>query len=179
MPDKKKVLKSITPTQNTKQYWLMKSEPRVYSIQHLRKSGKDLWDGVRNHQAKNFMKHNMQIGDEVLFYHSNAQPSGIVGLARVSKTARPDPTAFDSRSPYYDPSSHRNNPRWFCVEVTFKACFKRILSLAELKAQKKLSRMLVLKKGQRLSVMPVTKKEYEHILVLSQLPKRSKLSKKD
>ena len=146
----------------------MKSEPSVYSIFDLKKLGKDLWDGVRNYQARNFMRDDMQLGDEVLFYHSNAFPSGVVGLAQVSKTAQLDPTAFDSRSKYYDPQSDKKNPRWFCVEVKFKRVFKRILSLKELRKEKKLSKMLVLKKGQRLSVMPVTKAEYMHIIKMAE-----------
>ena len=151
-----------------KKYWLMKSEPSVYSIFDLKKSGRDLWDGVRNYQARNFMRNDMQVGDEVLFYHSNAFPSGVVGLAQVSQTAQPDPTAFNSRSKYYDPQSDRKKPRWFCVEVKFKKVFKRILSLQELRAEKKLSNMLLLKKGQRLSVMPVTKAEYMYIIKMAE-----------
>lgn len=150
----------------TKKYWLMKSEPTTYSIQDLKKSGKDLWDGVRNYQARNFMMNDMQIGDEVLFYHSNAKPPGIVGLAYISKKAQPDPTAFNSKSKYYDPSSKKENPRWFCVEVGFKRIFKKIISIEKLRQEKKLSKMLLLKKGQRLSVMPVTKEEFTHIIKL-------------
>ena len=149
------------------QYWLMKSEPSVYSIQDLQKAGTDLWDGVRNYQARNFMIHNMRVGDEVLFYHSNATPPGVAGLARVSKKAQPDPTAFDPKSKYYDPASRKNKPRWFCVEVQFKAVFKRLIPLEELRKEKPLSKMLLLKKGQRLSVMPITKAEYSHILKMS------------
>lgn len=150
-----------------KKYWLMKSEPSIYSIQDLKKSGKDLWDGVRNYQARNFMVKDMQIDDEVLFYHSNASPPGVVGLARVSAKAQPDPTAFDPKSKYYDPASKRKNPRWFCVEVAFKSIFKKLISIEELRKEKALSKMLLLKKGQRLSVMPVTKAEYMHILKMS------------
>ena len=151
----------------TKKYWLMKSEPGTYSIHDLKKSGKDLWDGVRNYQARNFMMNDMQVDDEVLFYHSNANPPGIVGLARISKKAQPDPTAFDPKSKYYDPGSSKKNPRWFCVEVAFKSIFKKLISIEELRNEKKLSKMLLLKKGQRLSVMPVTPLEYMHILKLS------------
>ncbi len=150
----------------SKKYWLMKSEPGTYSIQDLKKSGKDLWDGVRNYQARNFMK-DMQVGDEVLFYHSNARPPGVAGLARISKKVQPDPTAFDPQSKYYDPASKRDKPRWFCVEVAFKSVFKQLIPLEDLKKEKALSKMLVLKKGQRLSVMPVTQAEYMHILKMS------------
>ena len=146
----------------------MKSEPGTYSIQNLKKAGKDLWDGVRNYQARNFMMKDMQVGDEVLFYHSNAKPPGVVGLAFISKKAQPDPTAFNPQSMYYDPTSSRENPRWYCVEVAFKSVFKRILPLKELKKEKRLSKMLLLKKGQRLSVLPVTKEEYTHILKMSE-----------
>ena len=151
----------------TKKYWLMKSEPGTYSIHDLKKSGKDLWDGVRNYQARNFMMNDMQVDDEVLFYHSNANPPGIVGLARISKKAQPDPTAFAPKSKYYDPGSSKKNPRWFCVEVAFKSIFKKLISIEELRNEKKLSKMLLLKKGQRLSVIPVTPLEYMHILKLS------------
>ena len=142
----------------------MKSEPTTYSIQDLKKSGKDLWDGVRNYQARNFMMKDMQVGDEVLFYHSNAKPPGIVGLSYISKKAQPDPTAFDPKSKYYDPGSTKKNPRWFCVEVGFKRIFKSIITIEKLRQEKALSKMLLLKTGQRLSVIPVTKAEYEHII---------------
>ena len=145
----------------------MKSEPNTYSIQDLKKSGKDLWDGVRNYQARNFMMKDMQVGDEVLFYHSNANPPGVVGLARVSAKAQPDSTAFNPKSKYYDPASNKDNPRWFCVEVAFKSIFKRFLSIEELRKEKALSKMLLLKKGQRLSVIPVTKAEYMYIVKMS------------
>ena len=145
----------------------MKSEPNTYSIQDLKKSGKDLWDGVRNYQARNFMMKEMQVGDEVLFYHSNANPPGVVGLAYISGEAQPDPTALDPKSKYYDPTASRKNPRWFCVEVGFKSIFKKIISIEELRNEKALSKMLLLKKGQRLSVMPVTKAEYMYILKLA------------
>ncbi len=164
---------TLTPKKGTQtlkkstKYWLMKSEPSVYSIYDLQKSGKDLWDGVRNYQARNFMKCNMTPGDQVLFYHSNANPPGVAGLAYVSKSAQPDPSAFDPNSKYYDPQSTPKNPRWFCVEVAFKALFKHFISLEELKKHKKLLNFPVLKKGQRLSVMPITKNHYEYIVFLS------------
>ncbi len=150
-----------------KKYWLMKSEPSVYSLQDLKKSGKDLWDGVRNYQARNFMMKDMRVGDEVLFYHSSAKPPGVAGLARVSKEAQPDPTAFDPKSKYYDPESRRDKPRWFCVELAFKSIFDRLLPIEELRREKALSKMLLLRKGQRLSVMPVTKEEYMRVLKMS------------
>ena len=145
------------------QYWLMKSEPLTYSIEHLKKDKKALWDGVRNYQARNFMK-NMNPGDKILFYHSNTKPPGIAGLARVSRAAVLDPTAFDKNSPYFDPKSTKEKPRWFCVEVQFEKAFSNLFSLEDLRKEKPLKNMLVLKKGQRLSVQPVTKKEYDYII---------------
>ena len=118
----------------------------------------------------------MQKGDEVLFYHSNAKPSGIAGRARISATYRPDPTAFNPRSKYYDPKSKKSSPRWFAVEVEFHSIFRELLPLALLRGEKELAKMPLLQKGSRLSVMPVTKKEYLHILALSknkQLKKRT------
>ena len=141
----------------------MKSEPLTYSIEHLKKDKKALWDGVRNYQARNFMK-SMNPGDQILFYHSNTKPPGISGLARVSKSAVPDPTAFDKNSPYFDPKSAKEKPRWFCVEVQFEKAFSNLFSLEDLRKEKPLKNMLVLKKGQRLSVQPVTKKEYDYIV---------------
>lgn len=141
----------------------MKSEPLTYSIEHLKKEGKTLWDGVRNYQARNFMR-NMNPGDKVLFYHSNANPPGIAGLARVSRSAVPDPTAFDRSSLYFDPKSIQEKPRWFCVEVRFEKAFPTLISLEDLRKERVLKDMLVLKKGQRLSVQPVTKKEFVHIV---------------
>ena len=146
----------------------MKSEPTTYSLWDLQKSGKDLWDGVRNYQARNFMMKDMQVGDEVLFYHSNATPPGVAGLAVIAQKAQPDPTAFDPKSLYYDPAGTKEKPRWFCVQVAFKAIFKRFVPLQELRKERALSKMALLKKGQRLSVMPVTQKEYEHIVRMSQ-----------
>lgn len=142
-------------------YWLMKSEPDVFSIDTLKKQKKSLWDGVRNYQARNFMMKDMQVGDKILFYHSNATPPGIAGLAEVIKEAVPDPTALDKKSKYYDEKSTKEKPRWFCVEVKFKKKFKNFISLDTLRDTKSLSTMLVLKKGQRLSIQPVTKKEYD------------------
>ena len=150
-----------------KKYWLMKSEPNNYSIDDLKKEKRALWDGVRNYQARNFMMNDMKIGDQALFYHSLGNPSGIVGLITISKMAQPDPTAMDLSSKYFDPKATAQNPRWHAVEVTFKKKFKTIISLEKLRKEAKLQSMLVLKKGQRLSIMPVTKKEFEHIISLS------------
>ena len=150
-----------------KQYWLMKSEPSVYSIYDLKKEKTALWDGVRNYQARNFMMKDMKVGDSVLFYHSLAQPPGIAGLAEVCGPAQPDPTALDSKSKYFDPKAAPKNPRWYCVKVRFKKVFKNFISIEQLRREKPLQSMWVLKKGQRLSIMPVTQKEFQHILTLS------------
>lgn len=149
-------------------YWLMKSEPDAFSIDDLKAQKTSLWDGVRNYQARNFMMNDMSPGDQVLFYHSNAKPPGIVGLATVSKPATPDPTAQDKKSKYYDPKACPEKPIWFCVEVKFKKKFKEIVTLDEIKTHKPLQEMLVIKKGQRLSIQPVTKKDFEFILKLPQ-----------
>ena len=138
-------------------HWLMKSEPEVFSIADLKR------EGVRNYQARNFMQKDMQVGDKVLFYHSNASPSGVAGLAEVSALAVPDPTQFDKKSEYHEPKAHSEKPIWYCVEVKFVQQFARVLSLEELKHQAVLQDMLLMKKGQRLSVQPVTDKEFTHI----------------
>lgn len=143
--------------------WLMKSEPDVYSIVNLKKDSTTEWEGVRNYQARNFMVKDMKIGDKVLFYHSNANPSGIVGIAQVSRLAQPDQSSWDKKSVYFDPKSTPQSPRWFCVQVQFKAQFKEILSLEQLRAVPKLKNMAVLKKGQRLSIMPVSDEEFKVI----------------
>lgn len=149
-------------------YWLMKSEPDVFSIDDLKKVKKEPWDGVRNYQARNFMRDDMKIGDKILFYHSNCDVPGVVGLAEVSKEAFPDHTAFDKKSKYFDPKSDPDNPRWMMVEVKYKKKFKRTVSLKEMKDIKKLEDMRLLQRGNRLSVMPVEKKEFEHIVKLGE-----------
>lgn len=143
--------------------WLMKSEPESYSIDQLAKDKKSWWTGVRNYQARNFMTNDMKVGDGVLFYHSSADPSGVVGLAKVSKAAAPDESQFDKKSTGYDPKATRAKPIWFCVEVEFVKKFKEIITLDDLRAEKSLSDLLVLKKGQRLSVQPVEKKHFDII----------------
>jgi len=146
-------------------YWLMKSEPETFSIDDLEKIKTEPWDGVRNYQARNFMK-TMKKKDFVFFYHSNCTPPGIVGIAEVSKEAHPDHTSFDKNSEYYDPKSTLENPRWFMVEVKFKEKFKNIISLDQLKEEKKLQNLALVKKGNRLSVMPITEEEWKTILEL-------------
>ena len=147
------------------QYWLMKSEPDVFSIADLaqRPGQTEPWDGVRNYQARNFMRE-MRLGDQVLFYHSNAKPSGIAGIAEIVGTARPDPSQFNPESPYFDAKASVDKPRWDLVEVKFVRAFAEVLPLAELKTMPELAEMLLVQKGSRLSVMPVTAAEWRAIV---------------
>jgi len=145
----------------------MKTEPSVYSIDDLKKDNKDSWEGVRNYQARNFMKNDMEIGDMVLFYHSNAKPSGIAGFAKICSKSYPDHTAWDKKSNYYDPKTNKENPRWFMVDVCFVKKFKRVVPLQELKENDKLKDMLVVQKGSRLSIQPVSEKHFKIILTLT------------
>ncbi len=147
-------------------YWLMKSEPGAYSIDDLKKEGFSGWDGVRNYQARNFMRDKMSEGDLVLFYHSNANPPGVAGICRITETGLIDPTAFDPDSQYFDPKSSEENPRWIMVEVEYVEKLPRFVSLPEIKEQKGLSDMKLLQKGSRLSIMPITKKHFKAILKL-------------
>lgn len=144
----------------------MKSEPDVFSIDHLKTKKKSGWDGVRNYQARNFMRDEMRKGDLVLFYHSSCEVPGVAGLARVCKESHPDPSQFENTSEYYDPKSTQVNPRWFMVEVEFVEKFDRVITLAELKSKKELETMPVVQKGSRLSINPVTEKEYKTILAM-------------
>ena len=135
-------------------FWLMKSEPDAYSIDTLEKDGVTLWDGIRNYQARNFMR-NMKKGDKVFFYHSNCKPPGIVGFMEVIDLNIVDPTQFDKNSKYFDAKSKPENPRWDCVKVKFIFKSKKILSLPELKSLFSENELLVVKKGNRLSILPV------------------------
>lgn len=141
-------------------YWLMKSEPDVYSLDDLERDGSTYWEGVRNYQARNIMR-SMAVGDGVVYYHSNAKPPGAVGLAKVTRTAYPDPHQFEKGHKYYDAKSSPEKPRWDVVDIEFVARFDRLLSLAELRERKDLEGMALLRKGQRLSVQPVTAKEWK------------------
>ncbi len=138
-----------------KKYWLMKSEPDVFSIDHLMRDKKTLWEGVRNYQARNYMSNEMKVGDEILFYHSSSDPSGIAGLAIVSKDAVPDPSQFVKKSQYYEKKATLEKPVWFCVEVSFVKKYNNLFPLSALKNQEELKDMLVIKRGQRLSIQPV------------------------
>ena len=146
-------------------YWLMKSEPDVFSLADLkaRPGQREPWDGVRNYQARNFMWDAMQKGDTVLFYHSNTNPPGIVGLAEVASDPYPDPTAFDKKSKYYDAKSDPENPRWILVDVRYCETFSRMVTLEAMKAMPALAEMRVLQRGNRLSITPVTAAEFKAI----------------
>ena len=149
-------------------YWLMKSEPEEFGIDDLRTSprGTAGWDGVRNYQARNMLRDQMKDGDGVLFYHSNCDTPGIVGIARVAREGYPDPTAFDPGHKHYDPNSKAAAPRWFQVDIKYVRKLKRVLPLAELREDPALAGLALVRRGNRLSVMPVSDAEWEHILAL-------------
>ena len=148
-------------------YWLMKSEPEEFSIQQLAKVRREPWTGVRNYQARNYMMKDMRVGDGVLFYHSNTAVPGVAGLAEVVSEPYPDPSQFDRKSDYFDAASPRDNPRWWLVDIGFKRRFKRVVSLDELKAEADaLGDFALLRRGNRLSVLPVTAAQWQHILSL-------------
>jgi predicted RNA-binding protein with PUA-like domain len=148
-------------------YWLMKSEPDAFSIDDLKKVKKEPWSGVRNYQARNFMWKDMKAGDSVLFYHSNTKTPGIAGLAKVASASYPDPTQFDPESDYWDPKATPEKPRWFLVDVSFERKFKTVLSLETLKANADiLGDFVLLNRGTRLSVLPVSKAQWQTILKL-------------
>jgi predicted RNA-binding protein with PUA-like domain len=154
MPSKKK---------NPKRYWLMKSEPDVYSIDQLKQDGVTLWEGVRNYQARNFMMKDMKEGDPILFYHSNAKPPGVVGIAKVHGPAVPDPTQFAKGHDYHDKKATPDKPIWYCVPVRYVQTLKRLVSLSELRQLPELSEMVLLRKGSRLSIQPLTEFEFSRI----------------
>ncbi len=147
-------------------YWLFKSEPESYGIDQLERDGRTEWSGVRNYQARNLMRE-MRVGDRAFFYHSSTARPGIAGLCEVVAAAHPDSTQFDPRSDYYDEKSPPDEPRWWCVDVGFVERFPRLLPLDELRAIRKLENMLLLRKGQRLSVLPVTAAEWKTIVKLA------------
>ena len=149
-----------------KKFWLMKSEPNAYSIETLEKEKETIWDGIRNYQARNFMR-KMNIGDQAFFYHSNCKPPGIVGLMEIVNKNIIDPTQFDKNSKYYDSKSDKSNPRWDCVKVQFLFKSKEILSLQELRSLFNDEELLVVKKGNRLSILPVIEKSAN--LIISKL----------
>ena len=142
-------------------YWLMKSEPDVFPLAQLKKDKTTWWEGVRNYQARNFMMKDMQLGDLVLFYHSNATPPGVAGIAKISHVAEPDKAQFDKKSEYFDPKASKEKPIWYCVQLEFVDELKEFVSLQDLREAKGLEDMLVLAKGSRLSVQPVEKKHFD------------------
>jgi predicted RNA-binding protein with PUA-like domain len=149
-------------------YWLMKSEPEEFSIDDLRArpARTEPWDGVRNYQARNMMRDEMRKGDLVFFYHSNCETPGIAGIAKIVGEGYPDPTAFDPEDTHYDPKSDPQSPRWFLVDVKFVRKLKRLIPLSELKSKRALESLALVRRGNRLSIMPVTKKQWEFILGL-------------
>ncbi len=149
------------------QYWLIKSEPDVFGIDDLAKVKREPWSGVRNYQARNYMWKEMQPGDLALFYHSNAKPPGITGIARVVGQPYPDPTQFDAESEYHDPKSKRENPRWWLTDFEFIGKFQEMLTLETLKADSLLSEMLVCQRGTRLSINPVDPLHYKRVCKLA------------
>ncbi len=147
-------------------YWLMKSEPDAYSIDDLVRDGRDMWDGIRNYQARNMMRDDMRIGDEVFFYHSNCKQPAVVGIAKVASKPYPDPTQFDPESRYYDPKSDPDDPRWLLVDVEFVRKLDRPVTLKEIKSEPALDGMILTRRGNRLSIMPVSKAHWKKILSL-------------
>jgi len=144
-----------------KRYWLMKCEPGAYSIDDLERDGEASWEGVRNFQARNLLRDDVKVGDGVLFYASNAEPSGVTGIAEVARAGYPDPFAFKRGHKYYDPKSDPRDPTWYSVDIRFVEKFPEIVPLATLKATPGLAAMRVVQKGSRLSVQPVTAREFE------------------
>ena len=147
-------------------YWLMKSEPDAFSIDDLERVRREPWSGVRNYQARNYMRDEMRKGDGVLFYHSSCAEPGVVGIAEVASDAYPDPTQFDRKSDYHDPKSTPEQPRWQLVDVAFKRKLARTIGLAELKSDPKLDGFALLQRGNRLSILPVSKAQWDRILSL-------------
>ena len=149
-------------------YWLMKSEPNAFSIDDLKNmpDQTEHWDGVRNYQARNMMRDDMKVGDRVFFYHSNCEVPGIVGIMEVVREGYPDHTAFDPQSKYFDPKSDPQKPRWMMVDIKYVRHTGRVISLAELKSHDVLENMPLVRKGNRLSIMPVSADEWNYILGL-------------
>jgi len=147
-------------------HWLMKVEPAAYTIERLEKDGTTSWEGVRNYQARNFMRDEMSAGDKVLFYASNADPSGVSGLAEISRAAYPDKFATKKGHEYFDPKATPENPIWYMVDIRFVEKFPEVVPLDALKKTKGLEKMVVTQKGSRLSIQPVTKAEYDIVVAL-------------
>lgn len=148
--------------------WLMKSEEEEYSIEDLARDGAVPWFGVRNYQARNYMRDQMKIGDLVIFYHSNGKPSGAVGVGKVASLPYPDETQFDIESKYYYPRATRENPVWMLVDIEYVKSFHKLISIEEMRTHSELEKMVLLQKGSRLSVTPVTEKEFSYIKTLGE-----------
>lgn len=150
-------------------YWLLKTEPETFGIEHLEKMPDQItpWEGVRNFQARNMLRNDMQVGDLAFFYHSSCKIPGIAGVVKVVREGYPDVTALDPKSPYYDEKSTDENPKWYRVDVKLIQKFDRIITLSELREKASLKDMILLKQGNRLSVMPVTKKDWDIIIKLA------------
>lgn len=146
--------------------WLMKSEPDCYSIDDLEREGVNMWEGCRNYTVRNYFRDEMKVGDKAFFYHSSCEQPGVVGIMEIASEAYPDPTQFDPASEYYDPKSPRDNPRWLLRDVRFVRRLKRLVPLSQLRETPGLEDMLLLRRGQRLSVLPVTEPEWETVLRL-------------
>ncbi|MCC6745948.1 MAG: EVE domain-containing protein [Acidobacteria bacterium] len=157
---------------SAKRYWLFKSEPDCYSIDDLERDGSTSWEGVRNYQARNFLRDDARVGDLVLFHHSNADPVGVAGIATILRSGYPDPFQFDQKNRYYDPKSKPENPTWITVDVKFIEKFSETVSLATLKSMPGLEKMVVTQRGSRLSVQPVTKDEFDIVRKLGRARKR-------
>ena len=145
--------------------WLLKSEPDVFSYDDLVRAKREGWDGIRSYQSRNFLRE-MQRGEQAIFYHSNAKPPGVAGICKIVKTAEPDPTQFDAKSSHFDPDARRDEPRWFMVDVKLERIFDRAIGLPELRQHPALTDMVLLRKGSRLSVQPVSAKEWNAIVKL-------------
>jgi predicted RNA-binding protein with PUA-like domain len=158
-------------------YWLMKSEPDVYGFDALVQDGRTRWDGVRNHQARNLMRDAMRVSDRVLFYHSSAAPPGVAGVAEIVRAAYPDPAQFDPADAHFDPRSTAVDPRWLCVDLAPIEPLARFVSLADLRANPKLRAMGVLRRGNRLSIQPVTAPEFREVLRMGGLGRAQRARK--
>ena len=158
-------------------YWLIKSEPVTYGIDHMARDKKTWWNGVRNYQARNLMRDQMQVGDGVLFYHSSAEPTGVAGIAEIASGARPDATQFDPADDHYDAASRREDPRWFGVEVRATERLPRFVTLEELRADAALRGMAVLQRGNRLSITPVRESEWRRVREMAGLAKPARRSR--
>ncbi len=150
-------------------YWLIKSNPRCFNINDLQRAGTEMWDGVRNYRARNFMRDDMQVGDKALFYHSSAKPSGVAGIVTISKAGYPDTTQFHPEHRHYDPKATEENPRWYMVDVSFEQTFNDILPLSELKFLPALEDCLLLRKGcEQLTIIPLEPKHWYTILGMAE-----------